>query len=548
MNNFPSTNNSLTASTEWNKMDNGESRNASTNTSNKNIQEPTTRLPSRDLPQNTTGDGMNNQYEAVNITNINKMNINYDRMGGQSDKPALDKLHPPMSPSNCKGEVGDSANSHGYSVASLETNGELEESLPNSMENPWTNGANLTGSVPLMSSLNNGRNAPMSEPYPYVNMHSPPNNSPTSETNVMFSSKSTFKDHKNDKTGSQMRQYYPHGYMGSYPFSNPSSHQPPQNFIRSMDNAHKDNEFIPGTTQNGSSNKKGYSHTNGQTNAQKYATQSATTSSPGEAEAIETPQHISNAIVIKNIPFDVRKEQLQVLMKDLKLPSPYAFNYHFDKEGFFRGLAFANFHHDWEATEVIKALNGYVIRERALRVELKIMLKAGERETVEREKRMKRGQFIEQHKPISPDKIESLPRLLTPESPIPATIYSRTPGQQQQHDISLQKPFPASTFNYTTSGNAAPSLFKPVPSSYVLTIINLVVDDRQTPAAYPQRQAPLRQPQGPPSLQDFQSPSWRPIREQPRLTGQKYRAHSNQYGIIGDRMARPLGGTAPSQV
>ena len=47
---------------------------------------------------------------------------------------------------------------------------------------------------------------------------------------------------------------------------------------------------------------------------------------------------IPTAIVIKNIPFAVKKEQLVQLMTDMGLPLPYAFNYHFDN-GIFRGLA-----------------------------------------------------------------------------------------------------------------------------------------------------------------------------------------------------------------
>ena len=39
---------------------------------------------------------------------------------------------------------------------------------------------------------------------------------------------------------------------------------------------------------------------------------------------------IPTAIVIKNIPFAVKKEQLVDLMTSLNLPLPYAFNYHFD--------------------------------------------------------------------------------------------------------------------------------------------------------------------------------------------------------------------------
>src|SRR6266540_2577760 len=51
---------------------------------------------------------------------------------------------------------------------------------------------------------------------------------------------------------------------------------------------------------------------------------------------------IKTAIVIKNIPFALKKEILQTIMTEMGLPLPYAFNYHFEGDAF-RGLAFANF-------------------------------------------------------------------------------------------------------------------------------------------------------------------------------------------------------------
>lgn len=108
---------------------------------------------------------------------------------------------------------------------------------------------------------------------------------------------------------------------------------------------------------------------------------------------------IPTAIVIKNIPFNVRKEVLQQLMAELQLPQPYAFNYHFDN-GVFRGLAFANFSSAEETRQVIAVLNQYDVHGRKLRVEYKKMLPEHERERIEREKRQKRGQLEEQHRPI----------------------------------------------------------------------------------------------------------------------------------------------------
>lgn len=108
---------------------------------------------------------------------------------------------------------------------------------------------------------------------------------------------------------------------------------------------------------------------------------------------------IPTAIVIKNIPFAVKKEQLVQLMVDMNLPLPYAFNYHFDN-GVFRGLAFANFTSPQETEQVIQALNHMDLSGRKLRVEYKKMLPLAERERIEREKRERRGQLEEQHRPV----------------------------------------------------------------------------------------------------------------------------------------------------
>lgn len=106
---------------------------------------------------------------------------------------------------------------------------------------------------------------------------------------------------------------------------------------------------------------------------------------------------IPTAIVIKNIPFNIRKETLTGLMTDMCLPQPYAFNYHFD-QGVFRGLAFANFQNADDTAIVIEKMNGLEVQGRKLRVEYKKMLPEHERERIEREKREKRGQLEEQHR------------------------------------------------------------------------------------------------------------------------------------------------------
>ncbi|GME97225.1 unnamed protein product [[Candida] boidinii] len=122
---------------------------------------------------------------------------------------------------------------------------------------------------------------------------------------------------------------------------------------------------------------------------------------------IDDDELIPTAIVIKNIPFAIKKEQLLDVMTKLHLPLPYAFNYHFDN-GVFRGLAFANFNSTDETSMVVNILNGREIGGRKLRVEYKKMLPLVERERIEREKREKRGQLEEQHRSASSTSLASL--------------------------------------------------------------------------------------------------------------------------------------------
>lgn len=132
---------------------------------------------------------------------------------------------------------------------------------------------------------------------------------------------------------------------------------------------------------------------------------------------------IPTAIVIKNIPFAVKKEQLVQLMTEMNLPLPYAFNYHFDN-GVFRGLAFANFTSADETATVIEVLNHFDLQGRKLRVEYKKMLPLQERERIEREKRERRGQLEEQHRPLPASQLQNQSSMSSLTSHIPATSPS----------------------------------------------------------------------------------------------------------------------------
>jgi len=90
----------------------------------------------------------------------------------------------------------------------------------------------------------------------------------------------------------------------------------------------------------------------------------------------------TNAIVIKNIHAEVTRETLSQIMSDLAVPLPHALNYHFDRvyPYKFRGLAFANFSNETEATRVLEAMDGLQVFGKLLRVEYKKELPLEERD------------------------------------------------------------------------------------------------------------------------------------------------------------------------
>lgn len=177
----------------------------------------------------------------------------------------------------------------------------------------------------------------------------------------------------------------------------------------------------------------------------------ANTSATIDDDEDDDDELIPTAIVIKNIPFAIKKEQLLDVMTKLNLPLPYAFNYHFDN-GVFRGLAFANFTSTDETSMVVNHLNGREIGGRKLRVEYKKMLPLQERERIEREKREKRGQLEEQHRTASN---ASLASLLSTASTTAATKNLSVSGQQ--YSTQTERVF----VQFPNSANGSPPLPPP---------------------------------------------------------------------------------------
>jgi len=120
----------------------------------------------------------------------------------------------------------------------------------------------------------------------------------------------------------------------------------------------------------------------------------------------------------------------------LSIPTPYAFNYHLDQQGSFRGLAFANFRQASDADAVVAALNGFDVQGRKLRVEYKKVLQASEKERIEREKAIRRMRSMQIEKDTSAgtpyeDYGSASPMPPAPMPYTPQRVYSSGPYQQQ---------------------------------------------------------------------------------------------------------------------
>ncbi|KAF8964112.1 hypothetical protein BDZ97DRAFT_1818018 [Flammula alnicola] len=170
---------------------------------------------------------------------------------------------------------------------------------------------------------------------------------------------------------------------------------------------------------------------------------------------------IPTAIVIKNIPFNVKRETLLDIIASLSIPTPYAFNYHLDQQGSFRGLAFANFRQAVDADAVVVALNGFDVQGRKLRVEYK-------KERIEREKairRMRSMQLGEQSSNVNQlyeDYGSALSSAFSPQRSFSSS--SAYQQQQPQYSPPAISAMPTPTYSIPlASAPAAPS--HPAPSA-----------------------------------------------------------------------------------
>ncbi|RDB21021.1 hypothetical protein Hypma_011391 [Hypsizygus marmoreus] len=186
---------------------------------------------------------------------------------------------------------------------------------------------------------------------------------------------------------------------------------------------------------------------------------------------------IPTAIVIKNIPFNVKRETLLDIIASLSIPTPYAFNYHLDQQGSFRGLAFANFRQAADADAVVAALNGFDVQGRKLRVEYKKVLQAGEKERIEREKairRMRSMQLEKEQTGVVYDDYGSGSALSSAFSP-QRSFSSGSPYQQPQYSPPNASAIPAPQYNLSL--NSAPAAPTQAPQSATPSVSGKVSAD-----------------------------------------------------------------------
>ncbi|EPE29713.1 RNA-binding, RBD [Glarea lozoyensis ATCC 20868] len=198
--------------------------------------------------------------------------------------------------------------------------------------------------------------------------------------------------------------------------------------------------------------------------------------------ARESDEFIPTAVVIKNIPFAFRKEQFIALVSEMRLPLPYALNYHFDK-GVFRGLAFANFSSAQETRLFIDSMNEREVQGRRLRVEHKSMLPVEERERIERAKREwheslpQMNQLSKLHRTRSTSELFGSRVSASRQSPVTGT-YSGY-ASSNHSDISIRS-F-GSNNSYTCSVRSARGI--PDADSEILSPVSNGVKGRQSSAA-----------------------------------------------------------------
>lgn len=92
---------------------------------------------------------------------------------------------------------------------------------------------------------------------------------------------------------------------------------------------------------------------------------------PSPTPSTPPPEKPDTILVLKNLPFTLKQDQLHEILLSLSTTIPQSISLHYDNAGVFRGMAFIKYRQLEDAIQVYELLNGMDVGGRKVRVEYK---------------------------------------------------------------------------------------------------------------------------------------------------------------------------------
>jgi RNA recognition motif-containing protein len=92
---------------------------------------------------------------------------------------------------------------------------------------------------------------------------------------------------------------------------------------------------------------------------------------PSQIPSTPPPEKPDTILVLKNLPFTLKQDQLHEILLSLSTTIPQSISLHYDNAGVFRGMAFIKYRQLEDAIQVYELLNGMDVGGRKVRVEYK---------------------------------------------------------------------------------------------------------------------------------------------------------------------------------
>lgn len=102
-----------------------------------------------------------------------------------------------------------------------------------------------------------------------------------------------------------------------------------------------------------------------------FGSMPATPSIPSPTPSTPPPEKPDTILVLKNLPFTLKQDQLHEILLSLSTTIPQSISLHYDNAGVFRGMAFIKYRQLEDAIQVYELLNGMDVGGRKVRVEYK---------------------------------------------------------------------------------------------------------------------------------------------------------------------------------